>query len=71
MELKIYHAITNELIYKTDSENELMDTSGEGWEKGIVRELGMDICTQLHLKWISNKVLPYSTGNTAQCYVAA
>ena len=25
----------------------------------------------LHLKWITNKVLLYSTGNSAQCYVAA
>ena len=46
MELKIYHAITNELIYKTDSEDELMDTSGEGWEKGMVRVFGMDTYTQ-------------------------
>ena len=62
MELKIYHTITNKLIYKTDSENELTDTSGEGWEKGIVRAFGMDIYIQLYLKWISNKVLLYSTG---------
>ena len=26
--------------------------------------------TLLHLKWITNKVLPDSTGNSAQCYVA-
>ena len=71
MELKIYHTITNKLIYKTDSENELTDTSGEGWEKGIVRAFGMDIYIQLYLKWISNKVLLYSTGNAAQCSVAA
>ena len=25
----------------------------------------------LYLKWITNKVLLYSTGNSAQCYVAA
>ena len=71
MELKIYHAITNELIYKTDSEDELMDTSGEGWEKGMVRVFGMDTYTQLYLKRISSKVLLHSTGNAAQCRVAA
>ena len=27
--------------------------------------------TLLYLKWITNKVLPYSTGNSAQYYVAA
>ena len=27
--------------------------------------------TLLHLKWIANKVLLYSTGNLAQCNVAA
>ena len=36
-----------------------------------VRESGMDMCTVLYLKWISNKVLLYSTGNSAHCYVAA
>ena len=25
----------------------------------------------LYLKWITNRVLLYSTGNSAQCYVAA
>ena len=27
--------------------------------------------TLLYFKWITNKVLRYSTGNSAQCYVAA
>ena len=31
----------------------------------------MDMDTLLHLKWITNKDLLYSTGNSAQCYVAA
>ena len=35
------------------------------------RELGMDIYTLLYVKGISNKVLLYSTGNSAQCYIAA
>ena len=38
---------------------------------GIVREFGIDMYTLLYLKWITNKVLLYSTGNSAQCYVAA
>ena len=37
----------------------------------IVRKLGMDMYTLLYLKWITNKDLLYSTGNSAQCYVAA
>ena len=37
----------------------------------IVREFGMDRYTLLYLKWITNKDLLYSTGNSAQCYVAA
>ena len=44
---------------------------GEGWGEWIVRECGMDIHTQLYLKWITNKVLLYSTGNSVQCYVTA
>ena len=34
-------------------------------------KLGMDMCTLLYLKWIANKDPLYSTGNSAQCYVAA
>ena len=37
----------------------------------MVREFGMDRYTLLHLKWITNKDLLYSTGNSAQCHVAA
>ena len=37
--------------------------------KGVVREIGMDMYTLLCLKWIINKDLPHSTGNSAQCYV--
>ena len=36
----------------------------------VVREFGIDVHTLLCLKWISNKDLLYSTGNSAQCYVA-
>ena len=44
----------------------------EGWREGTV-EFGMDIYTLLYLKWITmdNKNVPYSIGNSAQCYVAA
>ena len=31
----------------------------------------MDVYTPLYLKWITNKDLLFSTGNFAQCYVAA
>ena len=31
----------------------------------------MDMYTLLYLKWITNKDLLYSTGNSPQCYVAA
>ena len=48
-----------------------MIAKGEEWRKGIVREFGMDMYTLLYLKWITNKVLPNSTWNSAQCYVAA
>ena len=39
--------------------------------EGIVREFAMDRHTLLYLKWITNKDLLYSTGNSVQCYVAA
>ena len=37
----------------------------------MVREFGVDVYTLLYLKWIINKDLLYSTGNSAQYYVAA
>ena len=48
-----------------------MVTRGEGCGEGIVTEFGVDVYTLLYLKWIPNKDLLYSTGNSAQCYVAA
>ena len=51
----------------TDLENELTIAGG----KGIVRDLGKVMYTLLHLKWITNKDLLYSTWNSAQCHVAA
>ena len=43
----------------------------QGKGGGRDREFEMDMCTLLYLKWITNKDLLYSTGNSAQCYVAA
>ena len=34
-------------------------------------EFGMDMYTLLYFKWMTNKDLLYSTGNSAQCYMAA
>ena len=39
--------------------------------RGRDSEFGMDMCTLVYLKWITNRDLTYSTGNSAQCYVAA
>ena len=46
-----------------------MIARGEEWRKRIVREFGINMYTLLYFKWITNKVLLYSTGNSAQCYV--
>ena len=48
-----------------------MVTREEGREKEIVREFEINMYTLLYLKWITNKDLSHSTGNSAQCYVAA
>ena len=44
--------------------------SREGSGEGIVREFGIDMYTLLYLKWITKKDLLYSTGSSAQYYVA-
>ena len=46
-----------------------MVTRGEVWGGGTVREFGIDMYTLLYLKWITNKGLLYSTGNSTQYYV--
>ena len=67
MESKKSH--TNELIYKTeidsDVKNKLMVTKGEGG--GMNWETGIDIYTLLYIKYITNKNLLYSTGNSVFC----
>ena len=50
--------------------NNLMVTGGRMGE-GIVREFGMDMDTLLCLTWRTSKDLLDSTGNSAQCQVAA
>ena len=46
---------------------------GVGWGRGVETgsELEIDLYTLLYLKWINSKDLLSSTGNSAQCYVAA
>ena len=39
--------------------------------EGMVREFGMVMYILLHVKWITNKGLLYSPGDSARCYVAA
>jgi len=46
-----------------------MVTRGEVAGEGIDREFGIDMYTLLCLKWIANKDLLHSTGNSAQYYV--
>ena len=62
------HSLSKYLLKKeTDLENDIMVARG----KGIVKEIGVIMCTLLYLKWITNKDLLYSTGKSAQCHVAA
>ena len=60
---------TNEFNYKierlTVSENKFMVAAGERCGTEIVRGFPMDMYTLLYLKWISNKVVPCNTGNSA------
>ena len=50
--------------------NNLMVTRGKMGEE-IVREFGMDMDTLLYFTWRTSKDLLVSTGNSAQCHVAA
>ena len=52
-----------------DMENRLGVASGEGEGSGMDWEFGVSRYKLLHLEWISNEVLLYSTGNYIQSLV--
>ena len=43
-----------------------MVAKGEGGVSGMDGEFGASTCKLLHLEWISNELLLYSTGNYTQ-----
>ena len=47
----------------------MKDPVRKGWGGGIYWEFGLDMDTLLHLKWVTNKDLLQSIGNSAQYYV--
>ena len=61
---------TNELTKQKETHRLRKPTHG-CWGEGTVKDFGKVMYTLLYLKWITNKDLPYSTWNSAQCYVAA
>ena len=50
----------------TDLENRLVIAKWEEGRYGMDGEFGVSRGKLLHLEWISNEVLPYSTGNYIQ-----
>ena len=60
---------TNKPIYKIETDSDIQSrlvlAKGEGRGSGMDWEFGKSRC-KLHLEWINNKVLPYSTGNYIQ-----
>ena len=52
---------------KTDTENRPVVAKRDGCRGGMDREFGIRRCILLHIEWINNKVLHYSTGNYIQC----
>ena len=63
---------THDSIYKTETDHGHGDQTcvcqegGEGREDGTDGEFGVGRCKLLHLEWLSNGVLPYRAGNSAQ-----
>ena len=56
----------NDPSYKTEADHrhgtQTCGCQEEGGGSGMDRELGVSRCKLLHLEWISNEVLLYSTG---------
>ena len=62
---------TNELIYETETDSQIQKTNlwlpkRKGGGGGINQEFGISRYKLLHIKYINNKVLLYSTGNYIQ-----
>ena len=62
---------TNKPIFKTETDSQTQRTdfwmpSREGVWGGMEWEFGVNRCKPLHIKWINNKFLLYSTGNYIQ-----
>ena len=62
---------TNELIYKTETDSQTQRTDlwlpkGRKGGRGMDWEFGVSRCKLLHLVWINNEVLLYSTGDYIQ-----
>ena len=55
---------TNELTYKTERDHRLRKRTHSCWVERIVKDFGKVMYTLLYLKWIPNKDLVYSTGNS-------
>ena len=56
---------TNEPTHETETDlaNKLLVARVKGGGGGMDWEFGVDSCKLLHLEWMSNKVLVYSTRN--------
>ena len=52
----------------TDLEKRLVIAKGKGWVWDRL-EFGVSRCKLMHLEWISNEILLYSTGNYIQSLV--
>ena len=50
----------------TDIENRFVVAKGSGKGSGMDGEFGVSRCKLIHLEWLSNEVLLYSTGNYIQ-----
>ena len=50
----------------TDTEDRLVVAKGVGGGSGMDGEFGASRCKLLHLGWVSNEVLLYSTGDCVQ-----
>ena len=62
---------TNEPIYRTETDSQIWRTDlwllgSVGGRRGMDWEFGVSRCKLLHLEWITNDVLLYSTGNYIQ-----
>lgn len=64
------YKLINKAVTDSQTQRINLQLPREEWERGKVRQFGMDMYAVIYLKWIIDKDLVYSIGNFAKYYIS-